>query len=269
MGSPDRVDLISSRTEYYEYPSALPTVERGSIKLDLLGVISPLIPLRFAWMVPITGSCTIFGVAGMICRRESSAFCILSHSSMIPPACCGRSALNNASSSGLMTDTLGLIHRAVPLLGQISGQRARHELDLFFEEARFSPKLSKELLRSGCWKPSIQVWCYLPERWEMMIDSPGTSRFREGMGSTPNTLFSLPHRTALIYIAWLGQPGESEGISASKRLRFTAEFSISLRQVYRGRRIIERLCRSTTESYRCPSGKNPTRCALYSLFRNP
>ena len=56
------------------------------------------------------------------------------------------------------------------------------------------------------------------------------------------SLFSLSQRTALIYMAWLGKLGESEGISASKRLRFTAEFSISLRQVYRGRRIIQRLC---------------------------
>jgi tRNA nucleotidyltransferase (CCA-adding enzyme) len=29
------VDLVSARTEFYTYPSALPTVERGSIKLDL------------------------------------------------------------------------------------------------------------------------------------------------------------------------------------------------------------------------------------------
>jgi tRNA nucleotidyltransferase/poly(A) polymerase len=32
---PKRVDLISSRTEFYEFPTALPTIERGSIKLDL------------------------------------------------------------------------------------------------------------------------------------------------------------------------------------------------------------------------------------------
>jgi tRNA nucleotidyltransferase (CCA-adding enzyme) len=29
------VDLVSARTEFYNYPTALPTVERGSIKLDL------------------------------------------------------------------------------------------------------------------------------------------------------------------------------------------------------------------------------------------
>jgi tRNA nucleotidyltransferase (CCA-adding enzyme) len=32
---PDFVDLISARTEFYTHPTALPTVERGSIKLDL------------------------------------------------------------------------------------------------------------------------------------------------------------------------------------------------------------------------------------------
>ncbi len=32
---PESLDLISARTEFYNYPTALPTVERGSIKLDL------------------------------------------------------------------------------------------------------------------------------------------------------------------------------------------------------------------------------------------
>jgi len=32
---PEFLDLISARTEFYEHPTALPTVERGSIKLDL------------------------------------------------------------------------------------------------------------------------------------------------------------------------------------------------------------------------------------------
>jgi tRNA nucleotidyltransferase (CCA-adding enzyme) len=32
---PDFLDLISARTEFYTHPTALPTVERGSIKLDL------------------------------------------------------------------------------------------------------------------------------------------------------------------------------------------------------------------------------------------
>ena len=32
---PDSLDLISARTEFYEYPTALPSVERSGIKLDL------------------------------------------------------------------------------------------------------------------------------------------------------------------------------------------------------------------------------------------
>ena len=32
---PDSLDFVSARTEFYTYPTALPTVERGSIKLDL------------------------------------------------------------------------------------------------------------------------------------------------------------------------------------------------------------------------------------------
>lgn len=32
---PDHLDLITARTEFYEHPTALPTVERSSIKLDL------------------------------------------------------------------------------------------------------------------------------------------------------------------------------------------------------------------------------------------
>ena len=32
---PDHLDLITARTEFYEHPTALPTIERSSIKLDL------------------------------------------------------------------------------------------------------------------------------------------------------------------------------------------------------------------------------------------
>ena len=34
-GGLHELDLVSARTEFYTYPTALPTVERGSIKLDL------------------------------------------------------------------------------------------------------------------------------------------------------------------------------------------------------------------------------------------
>lgn len=35
MELPNSLDLISARTEFYDYPSAMPKVERSSIKLDL------------------------------------------------------------------------------------------------------------------------------------------------------------------------------------------------------------------------------------------
>jgi tRNA nucleotidyltransferase (CCA-adding enzyme) len=35
IGLPAFLDFITARTEFYTYPTALPTVETGSIKLDL------------------------------------------------------------------------------------------------------------------------------------------------------------------------------------------------------------------------------------------
>ncbi len=56
------LDLVTARTEFYTYPSALPTVERGSIKLDLHRRDFTSTPWRYAWMVIIMAICMIIGV---------------------------------------------------------------------------------------------------------------------------------------------------------------------------------------------------------------
>jgi tRNA nucleotidyltransferase (CCA-adding enzyme) len=238
-GLPSRVDLISSRTEYYEHPTALPTVEHGSIKLDLFRRDFTINTLALRLDGSHYGELHDFW--GGWDDLQQGIIRVLHPLSFIDDPTRLLRAIRFEQRFGFRIDdhTLELIHRAVPLLGQISGQRARHELDHFFEEIRYSEMLirASSLGLLEAIHPSLVL---SPESMELMkkiwdLEVPAEWEIAE-------SLFSLPQRTALVYMAWLGKLGENEGISASKRLRFTAEFSISLRQVYRGRRIVQRLC---------------------------
>jgi tRNA nucleotidyltransferase (CCA-adding enzyme) len=239
QGLPSRVDLISSRTEYYDHPSALPTVERGSIKLDLFRRDFTINTLALRLDGSHYGELHDFW--GGWDDLQKGIIRVLHPLSFIDDPTRLLRAIRFEQRFGFRIEshTLDLIQRAVPLLGQISGQRARHELDLFLEEIRYSEMLERAsslglleaihpalALSSESMEMMINIWnLEIPDEWEI-----------------PESLFSLPQRTALVYLGWLGKLGENEGISVSKRLRFTAEFSISLRQVYRGRRIIQKLC---------------------------
>jgi tRNA nucleotidyltransferase (CCA-adding enzyme) len=262
QGLPERVDLISSRTEFYEYPSALPTVERGSIKLDLFRRDFTINTLALRLDGSHYGELHDFW--GGLDDLQNGIIRVLHPLSFIddPTRLLRAVRFEQRFEFRIEDRTLGLIQKAVPLLGQISGQRARHELDLFFEEARHAEIIERasslgllEAIHSGL--------VLSPERLENIRITWNLKAEKEWELS--DMLFSLPCRTALIYLTWLSRLEEHEGISASSRLRLTAEFTNSLRQVYRGRRIIEKLCRQRPSHIAAHLEKIP-RAALFLLY---
>jgi tRNA nucleotidyltransferase (CCA-adding enzyme) len=85
---PEFLDLISARTEFYEHPTALPTVERGSIKLDLHRRDFTINTLALRLDGNHYGELHDYWGGLAISSAVSCASCIPYPLSTIPPACC-------------------------------------------------------------------------------------------------------------------------------------------------------------------------------------
>ena len=127
---PAAIDLISARTEFYSFPTALPTVKQGSIKLDLqrrdFTINTMAIRLdgkHYGELVDYWG--------GMEDLNEKLIRVLHSLSFVDDPTRVLR-AIRFEQRLGFSMEerTEQLLRDASPLLEQVSGERIRHELDL-------------------------------------------------------------------------------------------------------------------------------------------
>lgn len=131
---PYHLDFATARTEFYEYPSALPDVERSSIKLDLHrrdftinAMALCLDPERYgALLDPYGGELDL----------QRGIVRVLHNLSFIEDPTRILRAVRFEQRFGFMIEarTVQLIDDSRNLLEKISGQRLRHELDLIFNE---------------------------------------------------------------------------------------------------------------------------------------
>ena len=127
---PSAVDLISARTEFYSYPTALPTVKQGSIKLDLqrrdFTINTMAIRLdgnHYGELYDFWGGSNDLN-QGFIRVLHSLSF--VDDPTRILRAVRFEQRLNFK----LEERTLQLLKDSRSLLKQVSGDRIRHELDL-------------------------------------------------------------------------------------------------------------------------------------------
>lgn len=130
------LDFATARTEFYEYPSALPDVERSSIKLDLHrrdftinALALCLDPERYgALLDPYGGEVDL----------QRGIVRVLHNLSFIedPTRILRAVRFEQRFGFALEARTAQLIDDARNLLEKISGQRLRHELDLIFNETK-------------------------------------------------------------------------------------------------------------------------------------
>ncbi|MCC7164550.1 MAG: CBS domain-containing protein [Anaerolineae bacterium] len=129
------LDFATARTEFYEYPSALPDVERSSIKLDLHrrdftinALALCLDPERYGFLLdPYGGEVDL----------QRGLVRVLHNLSFIEDPTRILRAVRFEQRFGFTIEarTGQLIDDARHLLEKVSGQRLRHELDLIFGEA--------------------------------------------------------------------------------------------------------------------------------------
>ncbi len=143
---PKFIDLVTARTEFYEHPTALPLVERSSIKQDLhrrdftINTLAiRLDPQHWGELLDFYG-----GKADL----EAGVIRVLHSLSFIDDPTRILRAARFEARLGFHMDkqTEALIADALPLLGRITGGRIRHELDLIFQEAQ--PEAALKRLQS-------------------------------------------------------------------------------------------------------------------------
>jgi tRNA nucleotidyltransferase (CCA-adding enzyme) len=131
---PEFLDLISARTEFYTHPTALPTVERGNIKLDLHRRDFTINTLALRLDGSHYGELHDYW-GGLNDLREGLVRVLHSLSFVDDPTRMLRAVrFEKRFNFQIEKRTQELLFEAKSLVGQISGDRIRHELDHILDE---------------------------------------------------------------------------------------------------------------------------------------
>ena len=131
---PAALDLISARTEFYEKPTALPTIRQSSIKLDLHRRDFTINTMAIRLDGDSFGD--VYDFWGGLNDLENSQIRVLHSLSFVddPTRMLRAVRFEQRFDFEIEPRTLELLQEAVSLLDEVSGDRIRHELDLIFIE---------------------------------------------------------------------------------------------------------------------------------------
>ncbi len=131
---PDELDFISARTEFYTHPTALPTVERGSIKLDLHRRDFTINTLAMRLDGDHFGE--MYDYWGGYNDLTQGIVKILHSLSFVddPTRILRAIRYEQRYQFNLEDRTETLLTEALPLLNRVSGDRIRHEFNRIFLE---------------------------------------------------------------------------------------------------------------------------------------
>jgi tRNA nucleotidyltransferase (CCA-adding enzyme) len=167
---PASLDFVGARTEFYAAPTALPTVERGSIKLDLhrrdftINTLAiNITPSRWGELLDFYG--------GERDLQERLIRVLHTHSFVDDPTRILR-AVRFEQRFGFRIEqrTAELIGDAVDLLDRVTPARVRHELELIFAESRPEQALRRlgELGVLDTIHPGLPVDDWVAERFQRL-----------------------------------------------------------------------------------------------------
>jgi tRNA nucleotidyltransferase (CCA-adding enzyme) len=223
---PDFLDLISARTEFYEHPTAMPTVENSSIKLDLHRRDFTINTLAIRLDRKHYGE-LIDHWGGLEDLHKKKIRVLHSLSFVDDPTRMLRAVrFEQRFDFQIEERTLQLIEEARPMLRQVSGDRLRHEFDLVFREenpARIMKRLQELHLLHAIDENLI---------WE--IDQ--SSAFVKLKTSQPDSYWSLPGEVgnvpveiALHWLVWFGSLAPSCVSDLSRRFKFPSQLTAALK----------------------------------------
>jgi tRNA nucleotidyltransferase (CCA-adding enzyme) len=132
---PDHIDLATARNEFYEHPTALPTVYNSSIKLDM-GRRDFTINTLAVQMSPAPAAGRILDFYGGQEDLKAGLIRVLHSLSYVddPTRILRAIRFEQRLEFEIETRTINLIESAKPMLGRITGERLRNELTLLLRE---------------------------------------------------------------------------------------------------------------------------------------
>lgn len=216
-GEPDlpaSLDLVTARTEFYTRPTALPSVERGSIKLDLHRRDFTINTLAIRLDGREHGQ-LLDPWGGGRDLRDKWIRVLHSLSFVEDPTRMLRAVrLEQRLNFHVEARTLELLGQALPLLARVSGERVRNELELALGEADPAPILRRlaELKLLAAVHSSLV--------WDGWIEAAFQRAYRFapqaawGIRATPSLL-------QLRYALWVMRRKPSEAESVGERLRLS------------------------------------------------
>ncbi|MFZ3070107.1 MAG: CBS domain-containing protein [Anaerolineaceae bacterium] len=135
---PEHLDLITARTEFYEKPAALPTVESSSIKMDLHRRDFSINTLALRLDGPYYGK--LYDFWGGYHDLQNGLIRVLHALSFVDDATRILRGVRFIARFDFKFEprTLSLLEASLPLLKELTGSRLRHELDLMLMEPKIS-----------------------------------------------------------------------------------------------------------------------------------
>jgi tRNA nucleotidyltransferase (CCA-adding enzyme) len=133
---PDHIDFATARNEFYEHPTALPTIYHSSIKLDLLRRDFTINTLAVQ-LSPRPAMGRILDFYGGLHDLQGRLIRVLHSLSFVddPTRILRAVRFEHRLGFTIESRTAELIETALPMLGRITGERLRNELVLLFKEA--------------------------------------------------------------------------------------------------------------------------------------
>ena len=216
---PESLDLISARTEFYDHPTALPTVERSSIKLDLHRRDFTINTMALRLDGRHYGD--LYDYWGGLDDLHNHKVRVLHSLSFVddPTRLLRAIRFEQRFHFQIESRTRELMDQARPLLKQVTGARLRHELDLMLEEpnaVRLLARLSELDLLSAIHPDLV---------WPADLAKPLESIERHKPGKAwglPESYANWPTQLVLAYLVWLGRLPVASALQIAERLRFPA-----------------------------------------------
>ncbi len=222
---PPFLDFISARTEFYEHPTALPTVERGSIKLDLHRRDFTINTLCLRLDGRHYGELLDFW--GGLADLRAGLVRVLHSLSFVDDPTRMLRAVRFEQRFNFMIEarTRQLMEEARPLLAKLSSERVGHEIDLILDEPGVVPMLQR----------LVEIGLLEPIHSSMTWNNEIKQRMTRGLEIRPPSawenlpaLRGLPFRRGLGYMLWFFSIPRELIHSICNRLRLPISLRVAL-----------------------------------------
>jgi len=217
---PESLDLITARTEFYEQPAALPTVESSSIKMDLHRRDFTINTLALRLDGEHYGK--IHDYWGGLSDLRKGHIRVLHALSFVDDATRLLRAVRFEQRFDFQIEprTLALMEESLPLLNRLTGARIRHEINLILAETNAPQMLSR------LWELGIMEAIHPALPWDTALKEKltriNTERI-EPIWNLPDHCNHLDLHQTLSYLLWLGHLPQITLRAITSRLRLKGD----------------------------------------------